>query len=704
MPLSVSDGLSAWIKDFMKSDAPQFKGKTKEEIVKMAIAAYTDAGGKLKKEGKMKTFKELRESFLVEGMSKRMPISKYAKLIGITPKDQQWILDNEADMIVFEPNQNKANSFLVLSYPVNTGDYYFAFLTGKSSDPQDKMRDLASKANAKMNKILKQLVKKNAASMGDSNLSGFIWIEMMKEFDKLPRQLGAGDTMTREELATAIEDAVGAPIIWEGTDTSNKPQIAEGILDKIMDKIRRAKKKVKKIKLGRKAKTNMESKEVKEYKDPTKYFPRDREWKQLMRKHKRHIKALQDKGKDLPSNAEEEIIAWAMDAGEIRTSDDIESFIDDYLLNAHTEYEGNSLNELNGQTGPVLRIAYKPQKADGKKLTSHSTIVHSDLYRDVYYNKKNWAITANTNSIEIRLPHPKGDERDRKHFMDLINSAKGDVSNLIRGGGLTRSEVQELKRDYEKAAKAFGATKVVSQDHSIYVEHDVPGKLKVKAGLLAMLKALDEFGMRNHISLNSRNGVLTQIQDAGQYNESVNEKAYTKDEKLVQQAVGIALQMGGNMTGAYKKIEKLKRGLGNHPVVKAALKLANESKEGKTFKEIMGMFKRNKPKTQRTPAQKRADAKKRGKPLKKKKPSISPVTGLMDDIKEGAFSVKLNKPYKRGDEKMYMDIIKKYGGKNLKYSPPKGRDPELDIYFDGGNVKKMKTDLDKMGKGSWISD
>jgi hypothetical protein len=206
-------------------------------------------------------FKELRKKLLAEAMSKQMPITKYAKKIGITPKDQQWILDNEADMIVFEPNQNKANSFLVLSYPVNDGDYYFAFLTGKSSDPQDKMRDMASKANAKMNKYLKDLVKKNAASMGDSNLSGFVWIEMMKQFDKLPRSLGAGDTMTREELAAAIEDAVGAPIIWEGTDTSNKPQIAEGILDKIMDKIRRAKGKFKKIKLGRKAKTNMESKE-----------------------------------------------------------------------------------------------------------------------------------------------------------------------------------------------------------------------------------------------------------------------------------------------------------------------------------------------------------------------------------------------------------------------------------------------------------
>jgi hypothetical protein len=76
-----------------------------------------------------------------------------------------------------------------------------------------------------------------------------------------------------------------------------------------------------------------------------------------------------------------------------------------------------------------------------------------------------------------------------------------------------------------------------------------------------------------------------------------------------------------------------------------------------------------------------------------------------DNLGEGAFSVKLNKPYKRGDEKMYMDIIKKYGGKNLKFSPPKGRDPELDITFDGGDVKKIKSNLPNKGKGSeWISE
>ena len=43
MPLKVSDGMGAWIDDFQKSDAPQFKGKNKEERREMAIAAYLDA-------------------------------------------------------------------------------------------------------------------------------------------------------------------------------------------------------------------------------------------------------------------------------------------------------------------------------------------------------------------------------------------------------------------------------------------------------------------------------------------------------------------------------------------------------------------------------------------------------------------------------------------------------------------------------------
>tara|TARA_A100001035_G_scaffold202762_1_gene162962 strand:- start:1274 stop:2347 length:1074 start_codon:yes stop_codon:yes gene_type:complete len=43
MPLKVSDGIGSWIKDFKKSDAPQFKGKSEKERRDQAVAAYLSA-------------------------------------------------------------------------------------------------------------------------------------------------------------------------------------------------------------------------------------------------------------------------------------------------------------------------------------------------------------------------------------------------------------------------------------------------------------------------------------------------------------------------------------------------------------------------------------------------------------------------------------------------------------------------------------
>ena len=45
---------------------------------------------------------------------------------------------------------------------------------------------------------------------------------------------------------------------------------------------------------------------------------------------------------------------------------------------------------------------------------------------------------------------------------------------------------------------------------------------------------------------------------------------------LIKKAQDIAKKMGGNMTGATKKIEKMKKGLSDHPKVMHALRLANE--------------------------------------------------------------------------------------------------------------------------------
>ena len=48
--LKVSDGVGAWIEDFYKSNAPQFKGKSREERRDMALAAYLSAKDNAKNE------------------------------------------------------------------------------------------------------------------------------------------------------------------------------------------------------------------------------------------------------------------------------------------------------------------------------------------------------------------------------------------------------------------------------------------------------------------------------------------------------------------------------------------------------------------------------------------------------------------------------------------------------------------------------
>ena len=63
--------------------------------------------------------------------------------------------------------------------------------------------------------------------------------------------------------------------------------------------------------------------------------------------------------------------------------------------------------------------------------------------------------------------------------------------------------------------------------------------------------------------------------------ESVDENIL----KQIQQAEKIAKSMAGNMTGAVKGIEKIRRGLSHHKRVKVALKKYNESVTEETINE-----------------------------------------------------------------------------------------------------------------------
>ena len=67
--------------------------------------------------------------------------------------------------------------------------------------------------------------------------------------------------------------------------------------------------------------------------------------------------------------------------------------------------------------------------------------------------------------------------------------------------------------------------------------------------------------------------------------EEVEEAKSKFPKSLVKKASEVALKMGGNMTGAAKKIEKMKKGLSDDPEVRAALQLANEEVEAHKMNE-----------------------------------------------------------------------------------------------------------------------
>ena len=254
-------------------------------------------------------------------------------------------------------------------------------------------------------------------------------------------------------------------------------------------------------------------------------FPRDREWKKIVKKHANAIKKFWRSGQ-LDGKAEEDIVGWAMSNGEIRTDDvdETDEWLHDVILaNEEVISEGT-----NGMNGKKINVRYRPARAVRgepfrKKLTSHSTIEKSDLFRDI--ERDTWELKDDCNSIAIRVPSARGSEKDKMKWRELVNSAT-NPAGLIRGGGLATSEVEELFQDMRKAAKEFKG-QVLAQSHEISISNK-KGPLNMQKGLTAMLKAIDEFGMRNHVSVSGRDGVLTQIQDAANYlNEETLQEAQT---------------------------------------------------------------------------------------------------------------------------------------------------------------------------------
>ena len=157
----------------------------------------------------MRTFKELRESFLTEGYSKKLSDREIDKQFKSFSKPEEFFGDLDKARAEMKQSYSPSNSarpkaWNSLSYPVRDGDYYFAFISKnekKNMKFNDQMNDMLKNA-------LKEINKQNKAVKA-SEVRELLWDKASEMVRKLPKDLGAGDTMTREEIWMSIGHMLG---------------------------------------------------------------------------------------------------------------------------------------------------------------------------------------------------------------------------------------------------------------------------------------------------------------------------------------------------------------------------------------------------------------------------------------------------------------------------------------------------------------
>ena len=190
-----------------------------------------------------------------------------------------------------------------------------------------------------------------------------------------------------------------------------------------------------------------------------------------------------------------------------------------------------------------------------------------------------FGLKATTKGGHVSISGSKGKLND---FMRAIigRSSYGNASDVTESVDLDEAAdfmkmSKELLKhkskgiEYEKAAAYI---RVIHNNSAVSVQD------KAFMALTKMLKDMDDLVKKTTITkILKDNGF--KVKGGKLMRESVDES--TMADRRVVKAVRIAKDMGGNMTGAVRRIEKLKKGLSDHPKVQAALRLANESLEEK---------------------------------------------------------------------------------------------------------------------------
>jgi hypothetical protein len=105
-----------------------------------------------------------------------------------------------------------------------------------------------------------------------------------------------------------------------------------------------------------------------DYKKVIKMYPRDKDWKKLITKHKKAIDDFRNNNKDLPKKVEDDLIGWASQTGAVGHKDDVEDFITDILDENTITEKFKPYNDKNYPRCVDFYIQFRGGKGD--RITS----------------------------------------------------------------------------------------------------------------------------------------------------------------------------------------------------------------------------------------------------------------------------------------------------------------------------------------------
>ena len=260
-----------------------------------------------------------------------------------------------------------------------------------------------------------------------------------------------------------------------------------------------------------------------DYQKVIKMFPRDKDWKKLITKHKKAINDFRKNNKDLPPKVEDELVGWASQTGEVSHKDDAEDFIMSIL-------DESTISEAKNLMPEVQKIVDTKgaAKVGGVMLDMFTASVLTQAYAKVS--------DANKKKMES------------SNIQTLVNLAQ---------------KVMGMKEELQ--LEEAHPCKGLSEDDPCWKDYKQVG-MKKKNG-----KEVPNCVPKEDVEEGAMDGQKMTGQEISTYFR----KNPIRDKDL-KKAVEIALDHSGAMNYAIKQIEKLKKGLSKKTEVKKALQFANE--------------------------------------------------------------------------------------------------------------------------------